>query len=801
MSVDTVSLPPTYAPSEAYSDSPPPAYKRSKSTTVQVARMVCITLLAVAFMIGFFVITSNYLSAKQCDCSKHEDLHTASVLPSVEKLVGAEELNKVEEMNGNAVEEEASTATPKTFLEKEGEEIAVPDAQEELDDNVPLEEVQAFINDVAEIEDEAEREKEQMGVQDIMNQEIEDIKKKIKLPIDLILGNPTLAGRDVNCEVERRQQPIGGGIVTQAIIVTCSDNDDEEAKVEGPGFVMTPPGPRRLGPPLSLLAPIMKMLTAKAMARQEKPIEIKTINAIPIPFPPQTGPQPCSPNGPFPCFMNQPVPFPGPMNGPMPGPFNGPMPNPFFGPFPGPFPGPMNGPFPGPMNGPFPGPFPDTMNGPFPGPMGGPMGGPFPGPMGGPFPDSFSGPNPGPISGPFPDTFIARNPNSVNTAIPDSMNRQSFGPFPDSMPRQDFGSFPDSMPRQNFGPFPNPKSGPAPGSISRQIHVPLNAPIPPIPNAIPFPEERPTPPRNLIPSSFFQGPRPEEENDDSDDEPRNRMLPIALRPLVRITPRMPRILAFATNPDRQGAQARIASLQRGINNMASREPKILSSNLPPFLEPQRRALEEPVSLPGLKFLPARLLSAPAFLRGIRRDEPHPMTHMELRHSEPESKEIDFEPRFPDFGPPRDQTIISSNQPPRIINEFPPNMSSKMEMQSNPQIVSKTIEVSGPFPIDIMSPPKPIAILPNNQPIAGPFFTPPPPPPPPSSENLPPPPPPEMDPQGRSGFVSDVNPDAEMLIRSEPSSEHQPPPPEFIRQFIQEQQQLEDERKHHLLVLN
>ncbi|KAK7080112.1 hypothetical protein SK128_019248 [Halocaridina rubra] len=720
------------------------AYKRAKSTTVQVARMVCITILAVAFMIGFFVITSNYLSSKQCDCSKNNaDLQTAGVLPPVEKLVGAEELNKIQDMNNNEIDEQEPlpSASPKVLLQNEFDEIAVPDAQEELDDNIPVEEVQALLEEVTEIEEEAEREQEQLGIQDIMKQEIDDMKKKIKLPIDLILGNPSLAGRDVNCEVERRQHPIGGGIVTQAIIVTCSDSDDNNARIEGPSVVMTPPGPRRLGPPLSLLAPIMKMLTAKAMSRAEKPVEIKAVN-IPFPMLPQAGPQPCSPNGPFPCFMNQP--------GPLPVPVRGPMPHPFFGPFPGPFPGRVNGPFPNPVNGPFPGPVDD------------------------PYPEQFSGPNPGPIGRPFPEPFSGRNREPINA------------PFLGRMPTQNAALMP----------------GPISGSVSRQIHIPMNANIPPIPNAFPAPpqNERPLPSNSQffsLPKSILQAPSMSEENDDSEDEPRNRMLPFALRPLVRITPRMPRILALATNPDRQGPQTLISSLQRGaVNSIPARETKIISSNLPPFLEPQRRALETPVPLPGLKFLPARILSAPAFMRGIRREEPRPITHMEMHLPEPESKEIDFEPQFPDFGPPRDQTIISSNQSPRIINEFPPNMPHNFHEQNVPKIVSKTIEVSGPIPIDIMSPPKPVAIFPDNRPIAGPFF---PPPPLPSSENLPPPPPPNMDPEGRSGLISEVDPDAEIIIHSEPPSGSQPPPQFFHHEH--EHPQSEDDRKHHLLVLN
>ncbi|XP_068207986.1 basic proline-rich protein-like [Palaemon carinicauda] len=784
--VDTVSLPPTYAPSEAYTESPPPAYKRAKSTTVQVARMVCITLLAVAFMVGFFTLTSNYISAKQCDCHndghKHDHLHSASVLPQVEKLVGEEGLNKVEEMNGNELESPEEPVITKDVLQQDLQEEPVPDAMEE-DDGIISDEVKALIEEVPEIE-EAEREiEEELAVQDIMQKEIDEMKKKIKLPIDLILGNPSLAGRDVNCEVERRQQPIGGGIVTQAIIVTCSDDDDN--RNNNPGILLSPPAPRPFGPPLSLLAPIMKMLSSRAKARVIKPIQIKTM-AGPPPFALQSGPRPCSPNGPFPCFINQPKnlgPFPGPMNGPfpMPGPINGPihlngpMPGPLSGPFPGsdgPFPG-SNGPFPG-SNGPFPGsngPFPGS-NGPFPG-----SNGPFPG-SNGPFPDS-NGPFPG-SNGPFPG---------------------SDGPFPSSNGRS---LSPNDFPIMS-GPFPGPFPGPNPEQISRHLHVPVNGPSP---NDLlgPFPSDGPAP---SGPKILMQSPIITETF--MDNEPRHRMLPIALRPLPRVSPRMPKFLAFTKNPENQGLQTLISSLQRGANKVPQSEPKIL----PAFPEPQGRALPAPVSLPSLRLLPARLLSGPVFMRGIRRnDEPRPITHMEMRKPEPSPNVPDFEPRFPDFGPPRVHTVISPQRPGPVFDQFPPNAPPKIGELDPSKIVSKIIEINHPhLPEDIMAPPKPIAVIHKTEPIAGhqiPLFPPPPPPPPsmvkipppPSMVKMPPPPPPpHMDPEGRIGNVHDVEPEAEFVVHSE-----QPPTPaafvDAIPKEIHERApQSAEDRKHHLLIVN
>lgn len=57
-----------------------------------------------------------------------------------------------------------------------------------------IEEVEAVVDEVVhELEEEEEAmEEERLGLQDIMRAQMEEMKKKIKLPIDLILGNPAL---------------------------------------------------------------------------------------------------------------------------------------------------------------------------------------------------------------------------------------------------------------------------------------------------------------------------------------------------------------------------------------------------------------------------------------------------------------------------------------------------------------------------------------------------------------------------------------------------------------------------------
>nr|XP_024217304.1 mediator of RNA polymerase II transcription subunit 15 isoform X1 [Halyomorpha halys] len=54
-----------YPPSEVYSTEPPPvsAYVRPRATAVQIARIAAVTLIAVSFILGFFMVASAYITA------------------------------------------------------------------------------------------------------------------------------------------------------------------------------------------------------------------------------------------------------------------------------------------------------------------------------------------------------------------------------------------------------------------------------------------------------------------------------------------------------------------------------------------------------------------------------------------------------------------------------------------------------------------------------------------------------------------------------------------------------------------
>uniref|UniRef100_A0A069DUS4 Uncharacterized protein n=1 Tax=Panstrongylus megistus TaxID=65343 RepID=A0A069DUS4_9HEMI len=63
-SISTVGVPiKEYPPSEVYSSEPPPAYVRPKGNAVQIARIAALTLVAVSFILGFFMVASAYITA------------------------------------------------------------------------------------------------------------------------------------------------------------------------------------------------------------------------------------------------------------------------------------------------------------------------------------------------------------------------------------------------------------------------------------------------------------------------------------------------------------------------------------------------------------------------------------------------------------------------------------------------------------------------------------------------------------------------------------------------------------------
>ncbi|KAF9803055.1 hypothetical protein SFRURICE_012300 [Spodoptera frugiperda] len=73
-SMATITMKPEYPPSEVYSTSePPPAYRQRVSSSVQIARIAALTVVAASFILGAFILASSWVSAR-ASCHQLEQL-------------------------------------------------------------------------------------------------------------------------------------------------------------------------------------------------------------------------------------------------------------------------------------------------------------------------------------------------------------------------------------------------------------------------------------------------------------------------------------------------------------------------------------------------------------------------------------------------------------------------------------------------------------------------------------------------------------------------------------------------------
>ncbi|CAG4947813.1 unnamed protein product [Parnassius apollo] len=73
-SMATITMKPEYPPSEVYSASePPPAYRQKTSSSVQIARIAALTIIAASFILGAFILASSWVAAR-ASCHQLEQL-------------------------------------------------------------------------------------------------------------------------------------------------------------------------------------------------------------------------------------------------------------------------------------------------------------------------------------------------------------------------------------------------------------------------------------------------------------------------------------------------------------------------------------------------------------------------------------------------------------------------------------------------------------------------------------------------------------------------------------------------------
>ncbi|KAF2364521.1 hypothetical protein FHG87_004719 [Trinorchestia longiramus] len=694
---DTDSLPPNYASSEAYSDSPPPAYRKTSTVRLQITRVVCFTVLAAGFLTGLFILAHTWINTKNaCDCDvvpnlpmQSASIMEASSIPKIANLEGNPGLEIIENnaMDEDVVDDRGQTEEYNYDQESRQMDIPLPDEDESS------EITEDSIDDITVEEDD--------GLQNL----ITDSENRVKLPVDLLLGNPALAGKDVQCKVEKKIQNLGGGILSKTIMVTCDDDgddDDEVTPVMNPfGALMGSRPP--VAPPMSILAPILKMMAARANSRLQRQMQ------------------------PRPSFRPLPQPFFQPIgisvNGPVPQAFQGPFSNSIESS--GPMPVPVMGSIAvrGPMNeGPSSNDFSQTM--------------PMPGP-------GHSGMGPMPFFNQEPmqqyhqhhyesePRFPFPNAGNMHFEPQEEQNLPFRGHFEreSEEPERPFISEPI------FRPFP-----PQEAQQENESEVENSTPVRVVQG---FPPQIPDAIKQIV-SHIMRS-----NKDNSDKVP-----VIAIKAIPRLTneesdqgpPKSKLLLPF---PFRAVKMQTREGRNLGGEDERQETPfplprGAIPSGIKPVVMPEAagRALDSPVTLPSLqelpamRFFPGRLLRLPVPLPNGR-----VITHMEMKqnsnsvvnndekedstteeehrpHMPQGNEESAFTPQGPDFGPPRRHTVIRGPPPMEEDNIFQ--------------------ESGNPLP---------------------PFL-----------QRFPPPPPPRFAAEGRSGFVREINPDAE-LVRPAESREH------------------------------
>ncbi|XP_063382555.1 uncharacterized protein LOC134668971 [Cydia fagiglandana] len=72
-SMATITMKPEYPPSEYSASEPPPAYRQRQSSSVQIARIAALTVVAASFILGSFILASSWIAAR-ASCHQLEQL-------------------------------------------------------------------------------------------------------------------------------------------------------------------------------------------------------------------------------------------------------------------------------------------------------------------------------------------------------------------------------------------------------------------------------------------------------------------------------------------------------------------------------------------------------------------------------------------------------------------------------------------------------------------------------------------------------------------------------------------------------
>lgn len=218
-SMATITMKPEYPPSEVYSTSePPPAYRQRVSSSVQIARIAALTVVAASFILGAFILASSWVAARaschqleQLDAMLDKELALEGRAYGNDALLADEPLpiNGAHALHG-VPPPSASPAPPSRAPEPANQlkEDALNHAESKIDED-KLQKIDDERNDSPNSASDDSSESDSSAEEE---DELDAVRPMLKLPVQFdldelagaFLANNNQKGR-MNCVVERRR--------------------------------------------------------------------------------------------------------------------------------------------------------------------------------------------------------------------------------------------------------------------------------------------------------------------------------------------------------------------------------------------------------------------------------------------------------------------------------------------------------------------------------------------------------------------------------------------------------------------
>ncbi|KAJ8716120.1 hypothetical protein PYW08_013405 [Mythimna loreyi] len=218
-SMATITMKPEYPPSEVYSTSePPPAYRQRVSSSVQIARIAALTVVAASFILGAFILASSWVAARaschqleQLDAMLDKELALEGRAYGNDALLADEPLpiNSAHALHG--VPPPSASPEPPSRAPEPGSQLkddALNHAESKIDED-KLQKIDEVNNDSPNSASDDSSESDSSAEEE---DELDAVRPMLKLPVQFdlddlagaFLANNNQKGR-MNCVVERRR--------------------------------------------------------------------------------------------------------------------------------------------------------------------------------------------------------------------------------------------------------------------------------------------------------------------------------------------------------------------------------------------------------------------------------------------------------------------------------------------------------------------------------------------------------------------------------------------------------------------